>query len=537
MALFAERSTEGALRVALPLEGKARRWLVPALYYDGKGLPVRSQAWSFRADRTSHPAVFGWSDRELACLATTEAGELGLAGIGFAGDELQLTFPGRDEPVSVDGTSRGGPAERPLVRLAAGEQRRVRFRLLLAPATRHGYDALLRLLYDVFTAENPLAGDLPPLDEVAALAAEGLLRWHYRPAEQVLAETVPFEPGGEGGRESMHAAWLSGAPTAYALLPHSPPTANAVLDKIAAGLAPCGLPWGQWTPGQGWRSGWTPAGSLHSRTAAEAVLFLGRGGRRDALDAALSWALGIQRRDGALPALVDATSGAGLAWDGAAGLSWTSVLAEAGALDAARRAGDYYSRFVEEELLSGAPEDVASGVSSEDGYAALMAYVHLHEATGEERWLELACRAADWTCTFRFAYNVAWPEGSMLGRRDFRSRGADLASPQNQHLHAYGLIALPEMLKLWQATGDRHYLQRTRDNLACFLQSVARHDGDFGARRGMATERFYNTNCFGAKGEVLSLSHAWCLGLLLHACNEARRFADDLDLTTLSGAF
>lgn len=536
MVVHADEPREGALRIALPLEGSPRRWLVPGVYYDGGGLPVRSEAWSFRADRISHPAAFGWSDRELACLATEEVSELGPAGVGFAGGELQLTFPGRDEPVSVDGSPSGGAAFRPLVRLAAGERRAVRFRLLLAAATPHGYDALLRVLYDALSSVHPLSAELPALDEVAALAAEGLLNWHFRPDQAVLAEAVPFVAGAKGGREEMHSAWLSGAPTAYALLPHAPDAANAVLDKVAAGLAPCGLPWGRWTPSEGWRSGWTPPGTLHSRTAAEAVLFLARAGRRGALHAALSWACGTQRHDGALPSLIDTCSGAGLAWEGAAGLTWAAVLAEAGELDAARRAGDYYSRFLEEGLLWGAPEDVHCGVSSEDGYAAVMAYVALYEATAEDRWLDLARCAAGWAFTFRFAYNLTWPQGSLLDRQGFRSRGADLASPQNQHLHAYGLIALPEMLKLWRATGDRHVLLRTRDNLACFLQSVARFDGDFGARRGMATERFYNTDCFGTKGDLLPLSHAWCLGLLLLACNEARRFADDLDLTAPSGA-
>jgi hypothetical protein len=37
----------------------------------------------------------------------------------------------------------------------------------------------------------------------------------------------------------------------------------------------------------------------------------------------------------------------------------------------------------------------------------------------------------------------------------------------------------------------------------------------------MAPERYYQTNCFGPKGEIGPLSHAWCLGLLLWACDAA----------------
>jgi hypothetical protein len=34
----------------------------------------------------------------------------------------------------------------------------------------------------------------------------------------------------------------------------------------------------------------------------------------------------------------------------------------------------------------------------------------------------------------------------------------------------------------------------------------------------MVTERYYQTNCFQPKGSVLTLSHAWCVGVTLHGC-------------------
>jgi hypothetical protein len=37
----------------------------------------------------------------------------------------------------------------------------------------------------------------------------------------------------------------------------------------------------------------------------------------------------------------------------------------------------------------------------------------------------------------------------------------------------------------------------------------------------MTPERYYQTACFGPKGEIGPLSHAWCLGLLLWAADAA----------------
>ena len=41
--------------------------------------------------------------------------------------------------------------------------------------------------------------------------------------------------------------------------------------------------------------------------------------------------------------------------------------------------------------------------------------------------------------------------------------------------------------------------------------------------RGMVSERYYQTDCFQAKGMLLTLSHAWSVGVLLYACEEAAR--------------
>jgi hypothetical protein len=116
---------------------------------------------------------------------------------------------------------------------------------------------------------------------------------------------------------------------------------------------------------------------------------------------------------------------------------------------------------------------------------------------------------------------VAGAERTLLRDYGFRSRGADQASPANQHLHSYGLICSAELARLGEYTKDDYYVDSAEENLACFRQFVARADGDFNAYRGMVSERFYQTACYQPKGMLLTLSHAWCVGVLLLAC-EAR---------------
>jgi len=314
----------------------------------------------------------------------------------------------------------------------------------------------------------------------------------------------------------MHVSWVSGAPYAYALLRHGRRVGNddyvaaaeSVLDHIAQNLAPAGIYWPQWTADRGWTWGWHPDHRrAHSRTLADAALFMLKAGGRWA-DSALSniaVVLRAQRADGARPAALHLETGEAVSWEGTAGMSWIPAFVAAGEQQAAQRAGEFYAQF---DSWNGAPEDVDLSPSSEDGYAAVMAFA----AVGDD---ENARRAADWTLTFRYSYDVDFAAGTTLGDHGFKPRGADQASPANQHLHCFGLICLPEFIALGEP-----YRTSALQHLECFRQFIARYDGDFGAQRGMAAERYLQTECFGPKGDLQPLSHAWCLGVLLYACEE-----------------
>ena len=117
--------------------------------------------------------------------------------------------------------------------------------------------------------------------------------------------------------------------------------------------------------------------------------------------------------------------------------------------------------------------------------------------------------------------SVPFEPTTLLGAYRFSTRGGDQASPSNQHLANYGLICTYEMLALSAALGDRYYADRALETLDCFRQFIARNDGDFNAYRGMVSERYYQTECFQPKGMLLTLSHAWCVGVTLLGCEQA----------------
>ena len=560
------------VRISLELPGadEAPSWLIPGLFY-GENRPLAcrrlfpryergtndpagmvSERWAFRADRAASPAVFGWSGRRMVALAVEELAATGPTGIGFEGSAARtaawVDLPYREEPIAYRGDEHVDPPDVRTHLWRSGDRVSLRVLLALGDGDRHGYVELLRHLHArASTDPAPWVS----VAEAAGLAADGLLAWHYHPEHRALYETAAFErgldgtAGGAGDRPHMHVGWVSGAPWASALLAWGRRIGSRrhvdagldVMDNIAEHLSPSGTFWAEWTLKAGWGSGWSPSGTIHANTIGQATLFYlralaaedGHGVAHPAWDAAarsnLDAIAGRQRDDGNLGMYHDAVTGEVTSWDGAGALIWIAALCQ-GAVrygdpryrSSAERAGAFYRRFVDDELIYGAPEDVHLAPTSEDGYNAVLAYMALHRKTGGASWLDVARRAADWMLTFRYTYDVAFDADTILGQYGFRTRGTDQASPANQHLHHFGLLCTGELLELSRAIGDDHYRLRAIETLAAWRQFVARRDGDFNAMRGMVSERFYQTDCFRTKGTLLPLSHAWTAGVLLSAC-------------------
>jgi rhamnogalacturonyl hydrolase YesR len=526
-----------------------------------------SNYWAFRSDRCPTPAVICWTNTQCIGAAIGEQCGGEVTGVGFQGSEEQtciyLNVPYREQPRRY---TFGLESTDPVVAfmpVQPGQQLQLTFYLYQAEPNLHAYHQFLKFLYAQWRDDSPTHPWMPT-QQASELMAYGLYAWHYDRTHHALYETAAFDANCSVGlrqfrdlnmrhvdRPHMHVGWVSGIPTALGLLtygrdngaPNYVDAAVAVIDKIAdEGISPIGCFWPEWTYENGWGTGWNPKPNwIHARTISEAVLFLIRAiafeaarghahpNWQRAVRTNLEFVLSKQDHAGNCGTYYDTDTGNVVERQGTAGILWAAALAEAAAsfseptwLDAAVKAGHYYKRFVEDEYLFGAPEDVHLTPTSEDGYNGLIAYMALYEATHDDPWLALAQRAADWTLTFRFAYNVRFPEHTFLQQYDFRTTGGDLGSVSNQHIHNYGMVCLPELLKLWQLTADDYYFERSKDHLFCFLQTIARRDGDLNARRGMISEQWYTTDWAFHKGSMTQVSHSWCLGLPLLAHHAIR---------------
>lgn len=547
------------------------RWMVPAIFYKDnrpEGCKARyprfatdqydpsqfvSNYWMFRSDRSSCPSAFCWTDNFTSCLATSAVFSDGISGIGFSAQEDQiklfLNYPYVEAPVSY--AFHHPNANRPqytTVPMAGNTVLSFRFCTYVDERDLHLYDSLIR---DIYSNSDDESNPWMSKAACSELTAYGLYNWHYDKENHILNETCAFDSyfgkgAGQVDRPHMHVSWVSGIPYAYALWKYGQQVCNedyiaagiSVIDKIASeGISPSGFFYAEWTKESGWGTGWNPNKDwIQSRTIGEAVWFLVQSAEcakqlginkplwESAIRDNLESALRAQRDDGNMGTYYDVNTGEVQEWDGAGGIVWITAFLAASQYfaddrykDAAIRAAVYYRKFVDDEYIYGAPEDVHLTPTSEDGYNALIAYLHLYEATEDENWLELAEVAADWMLSFRWTYNVSFSPTTILGQYDFKTIGADNASPSNNHLHPYGLICHWELLRLWEYTSDTYYLGRAADNLSCFQQFIAREDGDFNARKGMVSEQWYHTDWNHPKGSMLQLAHTWCAGMILYA--------------------
>lgn len=460
---------------------------------------------------------------------------------------------------------------------------------------RHGYQRALEHYYRHVGARYEPA-PLPEIEPLARDAVRGIIDGHYHRDANYFIYSRPYDPVIEqiGNARGITMEWhemltgfVNGFPVCNGLLKGSAlsdgaeaaDVARLVADRMCReGISPSGLFWAAFVPGEvvtqngsfpnpisrtgedGWGSGWLPYETqVHSRTISDACYNLAEMIAwetehnpesqslplwRSALEGNLRTALDLQLENGCYGQHYDAIERKVAKSDGCGGLPWIPTMIKACRLglggpdlveqleQSARRAADGYAPYVEAENIWGAPEDNESP-TSEDGQNAVIAYTDLHEFTGDERYLRLACQAADWMLTFRKTYNEILHPQSLMGIYGMRSKGGDYASASNNHPHVFEVLCTRHLCKLSEWTGNRYYRDRARDHWGFVCQYLSRADGMHNGFRGAAAEQFYWCD-YGSwstwlrpayhtqKGNMAPFTAIWCIAVMLLAAPDAQ---------------
>ncbi len=154
-------------------------------------------------------------------------------------------------------------------------------------------------------------------------------------------------------------------------------------------------------------------------------------------------------------------------------------------LAAARRAGEHYwarHRTMAEPYWGGTLD--AQCEDKEGAWAAFGAFLALHEASGEDAWLEAATHAAEVCLTYTYLWDVDLPPG-RLRDHGLRTRGWTSVSVQNMHLDVFGVVYAPELRLLGERTG--------RPELVALSELMFRSCGQMIDARGSQGEQLQQT--------------------------------------------
>jgi len=559
----------------------------------GLQVPLRFESafWELHAWRAAQPlvAMHDGSAWWILEVMPESAGLCASMGFEFEGGRpvLVASLPANERPYRPVGHDYTVPLKGESVSIC---ERRITWSVR-AVRLEGEKDSILGFLQENYHACKDRAFELPAAD-FAEVTRNALINWHYHSLEHYFRYTVAFDRVGqqiaEGAgasldRHEMPLGWVSGWVVLEALIEYAAKRGDAAalqsveavwknLDSVGL-VSPSGYWWTRFAPARGgalpvfaaksangmdgnWMS---DPDHLHMRTLGDAVWRAVRSLRRHGEVLSFSSALRDQvlaqarqvaelaRRGWPLPLSVNALTGEPAGLRGTAAMIWISVWSELEAMglmengELIARGLDHYRSAVESGELFGAPEDVGECVTSEDIYIAVNAYLDGYRVTGCPEDLRTATQAAKWLYTWRKSFNHSLDPRTIVGAYGLRSRGGDLASFKNNHLHIYGLDVEESLHELAGLTGDARWKELAEDHWKFSAQLTPLVDGHFNAYEGMVTEQFYfiDWSALGNSvrlfeederrsnydvgphyrnhGNLAGFSHAWCTAFVLRS--------------------
>ncbi len=151
---------------------------------------------------------------------------------------------------------------------------------------------------------------------------------------------------------------------------------------------------------------------------------------------------------------------------------------------AAEIADHFWEKFLVVGVTNGGPGDILTAPDSESVFALLESFVVLHEATGEQRWLDRSLAAAHQCASWVMNYDFRFPPESTFGTLDMLTAGTVFANVQNKH-SAPGICTLSGavLLALFRASGDTAILRLIEQIAHAIPQFMSRADRPITDRR------------------------------------------------------
>ena len=166
-------------------------------------------------------------------------------------------------------------------------------------------------------------------------------------------------------------------------------------------------------------------------------------------------------------------------------------------------------------------------IDKETSWPLLAGGIALYELCGDAEWLECAREAAVYFCSWMFHYDAPPVPDSDFERYGYRTLGGTSVSAQHHHLDPWGVLAVPQLVKLARYVGDAAWLRRAALLWANAVQNIAPAEGlaYHGHRRpaGAQNEAYFHC-AWGDGTESAGRFNEWLVAWPQAFCWSAARF-------------
>jgi len=131
-------------------------------------------------------------------------------------------------------------------------------------------------------------------------------------------------------------------------------------------------------------------------------------------------------------------------------------------LSCAKRGMKLYSeRDIDNFVCTAGAIDCAC-VDKETAYPFIRTALDLYDITNEERYLEIAQKAAYYFQSWMYYYDAIYPNDSEFTQMGYYTSGGTAVSTQHPAIDPWGAIAIPEYMRIAKHTGDNRWTDRAR---------------------------------------------------------------------------
>ena len=143
-------------------------------------------------------------------------------------------------------------------------------------------------------------------------------------------------------------------------------------------------------------------------------------------------------------------------------LSLYRVTGNAVYLDCAERAMVLYTaRDVDDFCITAGAIDCAC-IDKETAYPFIKSALDLYDITGKAEYLVTAEKAAYYFQSWMYYYDALYPDDSEFTKLGYYTHGGTSVSTQHPAIDPWGVIVIPEYMRLAKATGDMRWTARAR---------------------------------------------------------------------------